>query len=240
MKKLIVFLFIFNSFLILNSQSSRNSSSLDTTEPVENRTFSNSLKSKYNGIEFQYQEYKKPKKKDKKEKKQAKRREYNKSNVESLKSFVDFLTTVFPYLLAVIVIFIIVKSILNTEGSFWNFNRKKKIAKVAIVSTNEEEDIHNNDYLALVEKAKKAEDYRKATRYYYLFLLKKMSDKDLITFDKDKTNTEYLFDLKKTNLRKNFSYLLYIYDYVWYGEFNIDRSKFVTIENKYQSFLKNL
>ncbi len=231
----IVFLFLIFLSISVSSQSSNNSSSLKDIEPIENRSFDNNLKSKYNSFEFDYKEYEAPKKQKTKEFKNNKP-----ADLSSLKSFVNFLTTIFPYLLALIVILIIVKSILNNDGSLWNFNRKKKIAKVAIVSENEDENIHLNDYLKLVEKAKKEGNFRKATRYYYLFLLKKMSDKELITFDKDKTNTEYLFDLKKTELRKNFSYLLYIYDYVWYGEFTIDHSKFTTIENKYQSFLNKL
>ena len=83
-------------------------------------------------------------------------------------------------------------------------------------------------------------DYRKATRYYYLLLLKRMNEKELITYDKDKTNSEYVFDLQKLELRKQFSYLLYIYDYVWYGEFKVDELNFKTIENEYESFFKLL
>jgi len=79
-----------------------------------------------------------------------------------------------------------------------------------------------------------------ATRYYYLSLLKRLSQKGLITYDKDKTNTEYKFELQDKQMRKKFSYLAYVYDYVWYGEFPVDESKFSTIETNYKTFLQTI
>ncbi len=227
MKQLLLFFMLFFS-LVATSQEEN----IDVV-PAENRAFNEDLKSKYNGSDFTYTEYEEPIKEVEKKKPEKD------VDLTFFKSVVDFLATIFPYALALIVILIIVKSVLSNEVSLWDFSRNKT-EKVAIVAVNDEEDIHKNDYLKLLEKAKQDGDYRKATKYYYLHLLKKMNEKELINFDKDKTNSEYIFDLKKTELRKPFSYLLYLYDYVWYGEFNIDQTSFTAIEKKYQSFLNTI
>ena len=205
------------------------------TNTVETRRFNKELNSVYNGPEFQYKEVKK----DKEEKKEIKPREKDQFSLDFFKALTDFLSTVFPYLLALIVVIIIVKSVLAGNTDFWRF-KKQKITKSAIVKEEIEENIEETDFEKLLKLAISNKDYRKATRYYYLLLLKQMNEKELINYHKDKTNSEYIFDLEKVELRKHFSYLLYIYDYVWYGEFNVNETNFVTIENEYQSFLKKI
>ena len=81
-------------------------------------------------------------------------------------------------------------------------------------------------------------DFRLAVRYYYLQVLKDLSNKKIIDYHKDKTNTEYLFEIDNKALRDQFSHLSYIYAYVWYGEFLLDENSFKKAQNKYQSFLK--
>ena len=105
--------------------------------------------------------------------------------------------------------------------------------KMASVSND-----NNTIFDTLLTNAINNGNYRLATRFHYLSLLKKLSQKELIKYDKDKTNTEYQFELKNKELRAKFSYLAYIYDYVWYGEFPVDQLKFGVIENKYKSFIE--
>ncbi|MFY7671759.1 hypothetical protein ACOSP6_11795 [Tenacibaculum sp. MEBiC06402] len=204
------------------------------TNTVEDRSFDKELKSKYNGAEFKYKE-KKAKKKDVK----PINKETEQRSLNFFKGLTTFLSTVFPYLLALIVVLIIVKSVLAGNTDFWRF-KKQKIKKSAIVKEESEENIAETDYESLLKLAITNNDFRKATRYYYLLLLKRMHEKELINYDKDKTNSEYVFDLKKIELRKHFSYLLYIYDYVWYGEFVVNETNFSTIEKEYESFLKKI
>lgn len=233
MTKKILFIFLLIGSFVIFSQET-----IDPYEIKQQRSFNEDLPSKYNGKDFQYSDYNVPKKK---KATKANENQNNKGGEQLFKALVSFMGSVFPYLLAVIVIIIIVKSVLAGDNSLWNFGKNKTIASnVSIITDNEEELIDSNDFSKLLALAKKEGDFRKATKYYYLLLLKKMSEKEFISFDKDKTNTEYIFELKKTELRKQFSYLLYIYDYVWYGEFAIDTASFKTIEQKYQSFLKSL
>ena len=104
----------------------------------------------------------------------------------------------------------------------------------------EDEDIHETDIDGLLQKAIHNKEYRLAIRYYYLSVLKTLSNKKLIDYHIDKTNSEYLFEIKNESIRNEFSYLSYIYSYVWYGDFPIDETNFKLAENKYTSFKNSL
>ncbi|MGK0449122.1 MAG: hypothetical protein ACJA2M_002925, partial [Polaribacter sp.] len=67
-----------------------------------------------------------------------------------------------------------------------------------------------------------------------------LSAKKLIDYHKDKTNSEYLFEIEDTAMRSKFSYLSYVYTYVWYGEFSVDEQSFKAAQNKYQSFINRI
>lgn len=199
----------------------------DTTVYIKNidfetkRVFKDSLKEKYNDKDFIYKENEpaKPKK-----------------NVDFgfLKAVGKFLQTIFPFLLGGFIVFLILKIALGTQIGFFNF--KKKAAKKPEKLIYEEEDIHEVDLEKLLLEAKNNNNYRLAIRYYYLIVLKTLSTNKLIDYHKDKTNTEYKFELQKGKIREQFSYLSYIYTYVWYGEFEVNNTDFLNIEEKYTSF----
>ncbi|WP_264560650.1 hypothetical protein [Flavobacterium sp. N501239] len=124
------------------------------------------------------------------------------------------------------VIYMIVKVIINKEGQ-WIFGKKNK--KIT-VSELVEENIHSINFNEIIKKSKQEKDYRLTIRYYYLWLLKSYSDKELIEWDIEKTNSDYLSELKSQNTKENFKYLSYIYDYSWYGEFEINEPDFLKAE----------
>ncbi|WP_158837538.1 DUF4129 domain-containing protein [Polaribacter sp. L3A8] len=200
-----------------------------TIEFAQKRTFKEDLKEKYNDKEFVYTE-EAEKKKEKKEDSAV--------SAAIVGAILYFISNIFPFLLGGIIIFIILKTFLGTDASFWNFkNPKKKVAKKLIY---EDEDIHETDIDGLLQEAIHSKEYRLAVRYYYLSVLKVLSNKKLIDYHKDKTNSEYLFEIENTQTRTDFSYLSYVYSYVWYGDFPIDETNFKLAENKYKSFKNSL
>ena len=149
-----------------------------------------------------------------------------------------FLGKIFPFVLGIIIVIIILKTFLGTEIGFWNFKKSSK--KVAEKLVYEDEDIHESDFEVLLQRAIINKEYRLAIRYYYLSVLKLLSDKKMIEYHKDKTNSEYLFELENKMTRSQFSYLSYVFTYVWYGEFAVDENAFKLAEQKYQSFKNSL
>lgn len=235
MKKKILFFVLCYSFLSYSQESIESIIEISndsivyqkTTDYIKEREFKSDLKDKYSDNEFIY-----------KEEKEEVKKEVKPLDFTFFKAFIAFMQSVFPFLLAAIVVFIILKLYLGSGAGFWNFKRVHK--KVAEKLVYEDEDIHDVDLNSLLKRALEAKDSRLAIRYYYLLLLKKLSEKELIKYDKDKTNSEYLFEIKKEEIRKGFSYLSYIYTYVWYGEFLLTEMDFKRVEEKYKSFFKTI
>lgn len=202
------------------------------TNIEEKLTYNTNLKDKYNDSDFIYNDDIRAKK--------AKEslKETTSNGLGFLSGFASFMTSFFPYILGIIIVFIIVKVLLGSDVGFWNFKKSKRT--VADTLIYEDEDIENTNFSKHIENAISNHDYRLATRYYYLSLLKKLSDKKAIKYHKDKTNTEYIFEIENTQIREQFSKVSYIYNYVWYGEFPIGALKFKTIVNTYKSILNSI
>jgi len=198
-------------------------------EYAQKRAFTENIKEKYNDKEFQYTE---------EEIEETEPEKPSAGESAFVGAFLFFISTIFPFLLGGIIIFIILKTLLGTETNFWNFKKSKKIVAKKLIY--EDEDIHETDIDGLLQNAIQNKEYRLAIRYYYLSVLKTLSDKKLIDYHKDKTNSEYLFEIENTATRTDFSYLSYVYSYVWYGDFPIDETNFKLAESKYQSFKNTL
>ena len=132
------------------------------------------------------------------------------------------------------VVYLIVKAILNKEGN-WIFGKsaQKKIG----TSETIEEDIHNIDFASIIEKSKQENNHRLSIRYYHLWLLKRMADGSIIEWHIEKTNSDYLHEIKHGPLKEEFKYLSYIYDCSWYGEFGVDNALFEKAE---KAFVKTI
>lgn len=232
MKKIILLLMIFTSSIAKAQEEKLDSIAKykDTTKYIKSieystlRTFSDSLQTKYSGKDFIYTE--------EKEKKRSN------TDLSFLTSIASFLKVIFPFLLGGIVIFIILKVALGSRIGFFNFKKNPK--KTAEKLIYEEDDINELDLNALLEKAIQTENYKLAIRYYFLKTLKALATKKLINYHKDKTNSEYKFELKKGTIRNQFSYLTYVYSYVWYGDFAVSKDEFSILQTKYESFIKNI
>lgn len=194
---------------------------------AKERAFKEKLESKYSGSEFNYVDnLKEPKAKP------------PRKPSTGMNGFSYFMSSIFPFLLGLVVVLILLKSFMNTESGFWNIRAAKKENTKKLVS-EEDEEIDEADYERRLQQSILNHDYRLATRFYYLILLNKLSQKNHIEYHRDKTNSEYLFELNKT-MRSSFSYLSYIYSYVWYGEFPIGKIEFSAVEKKYKSFIDTI
>ena len=150
--------------------------------------------------------------------------------------WVDVLIKVIAFILIGIAIYFIVRAILNKE-SLWIFSRSRK--KIAVKDA-EAENIHEMDFSQLIESTSASGNYRLAVRYYYLWLLKKLSLREIINWNWDKTNTDYLYEIKDNSLRKEFEYLSYVYDHSWYGDFPVDEKAFAKAEKAFRKTLNTL
>jgi hypothetical protein len=131
---------------------------------------------------------------------------------------IDVIIKILAGLLIIFVVYLIIKAILNKEGS-WIFGKN---SQTTINDYTEiEKNIHLIDFKKLIRQAEENKDNRLATRYYYLWVLKKLNEKKIIEWNPEKTNSDYSYEIKNPVLKDNFNYLSYLYNYIWYGEFII-------------------
>jgi hypothetical protein len=113
-------------------------------------------------------------------------------------------------------------------------------AKADLPYSESLENIHEINFDADIERAIAQNNYRLAVRLLYLKCLKQLSDKNLIQWQIDKTNTAYIYELTDPQQKQVFSLLTRQFEYVWYGNFAINKQAFANIDLLFQNFKKQL
>lgn len=149
--------------------------------------------------------------------------------------FLAIFFRIIPYILLVLLLFLLIKFFLNVNSRSIIHAKKNQ----ALVSLSEEEHIiKNEDIQQLIQKALTEKNYRLAVRYYYLFILQLMTEKELIVWELQKTNDDYLNEIKEQDLKQPFTTITRLYDYIWYGNFDIDEAKYSRAEAIFSSLQK--
>jgi hypothetical protein len=104
----------------------------------------------------------------------------------------------------------------------------------------ETDDIFAINYNTEIDKAIKAGNYRLAVRLLFLRLLRGMSEKNIIQYTHDRTNLDYLLQVHHAPWYQQFFRITRNYEYVWYGQFDIDHAKFDTINKDFDSLERQL
>lgn len=208
------------------------------SDSIENRAFSKDFKRKYSGSDFEYE----PKKPEKTLWDDIKewiasifRKMFTFSNPQASINFVVILFKIIATIIVVVVIFLIVRALINKEGQ-WIFG--KNAQQKTIFYSDAEKNIHLLDFEKLIKESILAGQKRAAIRYYYLWLLKVMARNHYIEWDIEKTNSDYLYELQNPVHKEEFTYLSYLYNYIWYGEFEIDETTFLKTENRFKKAIK--
>lgn len=149
----------------------------------------------------------------------------------------DLIVKILYIAIVLVVIYFIIRVIVNREGR-WIF--KKNTNRNILAARDIENNIRIVDFQALVDEAVASKKYREAVRYYYLWLLKELSEKGLITYDVEKTNNDYQTELSHHAIYPDFRYAAYLYTYIWYGEFNIDKLQYTNAARTFSGLIKSV
>lgn len=98
---------------------------------------------------------------------------------------------------------------------------------------SEEVNLFKIPYQELLQKAYAEKNYRLAVRILYLQTLKLLSEKNIIAFQAEYTNMDYLQQLSQTMFYKDFFAITRHYEYVWYGGFTVSEPAFHTIQKDF-------
>src|SRR5690606_10931430 len=94
-------------------------------------------------------------------------------------------------------------------------------------------DIDINTY---IKDAVNSKNYALAIRYQQLLNIQLLSKKNVISWDQTKTNLQLMDEIENMEIKSDFKKCASLFDYVWFGEFNITASKFEEITNQFQDF----
>ena len=149
----------------------------------------------------------------------------------------DFFSSIFGVIFWIIAIGLfgyLVYRLFLSNSSFLSRNRKNNGSDIAVI---EEENATDPD--SLLRNSIKSGNYRLAVRYLYLQSLKRLSEKKFIEINTNKTNYEYVTEIRKHKFANEFASLTLQYEYVWYGEYPVDQRLFEQIQNGFVQFTKN-
>lgn len=100
-----------------------------------------------------------------------------------------------------------------------------------------EENLNTADLDPLIQRAIAQENYPIAVRLYYLAILKKLSQQQLVVWKKDKTNRDYLRELSLSPLYQPFQEATRDFEWVWYGDGAIKKEEFGHMQRQFQEIL---
>jgi ATP-dependent Lon protease len=237
--KFAFYIFVLLSFLTFSQEGKSINIKVDSISKIEVKHFSKNLKEKYTDEAFIYNYKFDPNNLSVWEKfkhwiTQKFKDWFNIVDEKKASKFTGFFFRTLYVIVFLAVLLFIIKAILNDEGN-WVFGRSNK--KLDINAKVLKEELLETNFKELIQNALENKDYRLAIRYYYLSVLKALTKKEIIEWDNEKTNYDYLKEIKDNKLREQFEYISYIYDYCWYGEFQLDEKSFLKAEQKFNQLL---
>ena len=148
----------------------------------------------------------------------------------------DFFNSIFGtifWLVAIGLFAYLVYRLFLSNSSFFSRNRKNISADIQVTAEN------TNDPDVMLRNAVRNGNYRLAVRYLYLQALLRLSERKFIEINANKTNYEYVNEVRKHKFANEFASLTLQYEYVWYGEYPVDQKLFEQIQEGFIQFNKN-
>jgi hypothetical protein len=152
--------------------------------------------------------------------------------VKYAKGILATILTALPYIVAGLVLFLLIKFFIKTKiKSAISLTNNKSV----INFSEDEKLLQNADLDALTQKAISDNNYRLAVRFLYLKTLKQLTDKKLVVWEQQKTNEDYTNEITIKQLKNAFEIITRLYDFVWYGNFQINKVQFNTINTDFET-----
>lgn len=122
------------------------------------------------------------------------------------------------------------------KANFLDFLFPAKAQSEQLDYESSPEDIHGLDFGAAIDQAVDSQQYRLAVRLLYLQTLKRLADAQLIRYQREKTNRQYVYELAGTPHQQGFDRLTQQFDYIWYGNAPISSEQFGQIRTAFRTF----
>ena len=163
----------------------------------------------------------------------------NEENNSNQSSSINFSFINYIYILALVVAVVYLLYVLFNEGGNGLFvsGKNRKLNNFGEINS---ENIQNTDVQSLIDQAENNSDFRLAIRFYYILVLKLLSGKNLIRYEENKTNDDYLNEIAHLKFSNHFAYTSYLYNYIWYGEFPLNIQQYQVAKQSFKTLLDEM
>jgi hypothetical protein len=139
-------------------------------------------------------------------------------------------------LVAVILIILIAKLLGNNA-----IGGRGRLKQERAFSIDElEENFQESDLERFLRIALENKDYQTAIRVYYLMIIKRLNELDWILWKKDKTNFDYVREVRNKPVYSMFRKLTFTFEFVWYGDFTISEQDYNAVSPEFQRIVDEL
>lgn len=119
---------------------------------------------------------------------------------------------------------------------FSGITSDKKIKGDTPIIVDEIEHIDDVETKSALQIALENGNYRLAVRLQFIASLQMLNTGALILWQKEKTNRDYLRELSGNKLFGPFGKIAHIYEYVWYGNHEVDHDSYFAISPSFDQF----
>lgn len=144
----------------------------------------------------------------------------------------NFITTNVFYII-VIVVLVFAAFMLSKGGLRRVFHGAPRSAAEVMTVT---EDIREMDLNTLIAEAERSGDLRRAIRLHYLLVLRKLVDAGVLHWSPDHTDRDYMAQIADRDLRSRFTRLALVFQWVWYGHAEVDRTRYDMLRARFIEF----
>ena len=100
--------------------------------------------------------------------------------------------------------------------------------------------INLSDLETKIKRAKNTKDFRLATRLYFVWIIKELSDKEYIKWKKRKTNYNYQSEVLNEPFAEDFKKSIKNYEFIWYGKYDILSDDFKSVEKSFKVLINKI
>ncbi|MBL4744832.1 MAG: DUF4129 domain-containing protein [Flavobacteriaceae bacterium] len=142
---------------------------------------------------------------------------------------------ILPYAVAGLVLVLLLKFFRGVKSNSLISTAKNK----SIVDFVDTEDlIRKKNIQVLIDNAVLATNFRLAIRYHYMLMLQRLEASKSIVWEQQKTNVDYINEIKDLSVKADVKHLTWVYDMIWYGNFEISESDFMRVQQEFEKLSK--
>lgn len=127
-------------------------------------------------------------------------------------------------------------------GVYWMLQapRNRVIARdgTEITLANLDEYIHETDLERFLREAMAAANWTLAVRIYFLQIIKHLSEQGAIEWSKEKTNRDYIREMRKHRMHNEFRDVVRHYERSWYGNLTLSAEEYARLEPELKRMLE--